>query len=113
MSKDVYPGYWDVAAGGVVQAGENYEQSAKRELAEELGVSRVSFRFLFDQYYEDQENRVWGRIFSCVHDGPFSLQAKNLESGRFMSPDTVLDCGDAALFTPDGLILLQKIRERK
>lgn len=39
MSKDIYPGYWDVAAGGVVLAAESYETSAGRELEEELGVS--------------------------------------------------------------------------
>ena len=39
MSKDIYPGFWDLAAGGVVLAGESYEESAKRELREELGVA--------------------------------------------------------------------------
>ncbi len=38
-TKDIYPGYWDVAAGGVVLAGESYEESAARELEEELGVA--------------------------------------------------------------------------
>ena len=38
-NKDIYPGYYEVAAGGVVLAGESYEESAVRELAEELGIS--------------------------------------------------------------------------
>ena len=37
--KDMYPGYLDLAAGGVVLADESYEQSAARELAEELGYA--------------------------------------------------------------------------
>ena len=32
VSKDIYPGYLDVAAGGVVLAGESYEEAARREL---------------------------------------------------------------------------------
>ena len=28
MIKDIYPGYWDPAAGGVMQVGESYEESA-------------------------------------------------------------------------------------
>jgi isopentenyldiphosphate isomerase len=32
MTKDVFPGYYDIAAGGVVLAGESYEQGAEREL---------------------------------------------------------------------------------
>lgn len=108
-SKDVYPGYWDVAAGGVVQAGETYEQSAERELAEELGVGSVKLNFLFDQYYEDQENRVWGRIFTCVHEGPFTLQAEEVEYGRFMLPSNALDLSTSEPFTPDGILILEKL----
>lgn len=107
-TKDVYPGYWDVAAGGVVQAGESYEQSAERELAEELGVS-AKLNFLFDQYYEDQENRVWGRIFTCVHEGPFTLQAEEVEYGRFMLPNAALDFSISEPFTPDGILILEKL----
>ena len=32
--KDIYPGYFDAAAGGVVLAGETYEESAAREAKE-------------------------------------------------------------------------------
>ncbi|MEJ2236291.1 MAG: NUDIX domain-containing protein, partial [Syntrophobacterales bacterium] len=32
QTKDVFPGYYDVAAGGVVLAGESYEGGAGREL---------------------------------------------------------------------------------
>ena len=38
LSKALYPGYWDVAAGGMVLEGEDYRLSAERELAEELGI---------------------------------------------------------------------------
>src|SRR5262245_4538972 len=50
-SKDVYPSYFDVAVGGVVAAGESYDDGARRELAEEVGITAVrprpilNFRF--------------------------------------------------------------------
>jgi 8-oxo-dGTP pyrophosphatase MutT (NUDIX family) len=113
MTKDVYPGYWDVAAGGVVQAGETYEQSAEREVKEELGVGPVVLNALFDQYYEDQENRVWGRIFTCVHEGPFTLQAEEVEQGRFMHPQEALSFSTLEPFTPDGLLVLKKVLEQQ
>lgn len=109
MSKDVYPGYWDVAAGGVVLAGESYEDSAARELEEELGISDVPLEFLFDQFYSDEDNRVWGRIFRCVHEGPFFLQAEEVEYGRFMTPETALDYSKVEPFTPDGILVLQRL----
>ena len=113
MTKDVYPGCWDVAAGGVVQAGETYEQSAERELVEELGVGPTRLDFLFDQYYEDQENRVWGRVFTCVHEGPFTLQPEEVVCGRFMLPSRILDYSKSEPFTPDGILLLQKLLNQK
>ena len=38
--KDVWPGRWDLAVGGVVAAGEDYDTAAVREVAEEIGVTR-------------------------------------------------------------------------
>jgi 8-oxo-dGTP pyrophosphatase MutT (NUDIX family) len=111
QTKDIYPGCWDVAAGGVVLAGESYEQSAERELAEELGV-RGRLELLFDQYYyEDENNRVWGRIFRCVHEGPFVLQAEEVESGLFLPPAAVLELSSREPFTPDGLLLLRQLSD--
>ncbi|MCI5141280.1 MAG: NUDIX domain-containing protein, partial [Candidatus Electrothrix sp. ATG1] len=93
--------------------GETYEQSAERELEEELGVGQVPLKFLFDQYYEDQENRVWGRIFTCVHDGPFTLQAEEVEFGCFMHPRVALHQSKSEPFTPDGVLLLEKMLTQK
>lgn len=104
QSKDIYPGYFDVAAGGVVLSGETYEASAQRELREELGVT-AKLEFLFDRYFEDGRNKVWGRVYRCRHEGPFVLQETEVESGAFMTPDEIL-AADKANFTPDGLACL-------
>lgn len=112
MRKDIYPGYWDVAAGGVVLAGESYEDSAQRELYEELGVKNAKLRFLFDQYYEDAGNKVWGRIFSCTHNGPFTLQAEEIDDGRFIPLQAIEQLNQDEPVTPDGLQLIRAIINR-
>jgi 8-oxo-dGTP pyrophosphatase MutT (NUDIX family) len=109
LTKDIYPGHWDIAAGGVVMAGESYVESAERELHEELGIE-APFDFLFDYYFEDRDNRVWGRIFSCTHEGPFHLQAEEIDSGRFMSVDEIFELSLREPFTPDGLVILKKLK---
>lgn len=106
QSKDIYPGHYDIAAGGVVLAGESYPESARRELAEELGVRNTPLTELFPFYFEDQRNRVWGMAFLCTHEGPFLLQAEEVESGTFLSLQQVRDLAATAPFTPDGLLLL-------
>lgn len=109
-SKDIYPGFWDVAAGGVVLADESYEESAARELKEELGITDVPLDFLFDNYYEDRTNRVWGRIFICRHNGPFVLQQSEVESGMFISVDAALQLSENEPFTPDGVEILNRLK---
>ena len=108
-SKDIYPGYWDLAAGGVVQTGESYEESAHRELREELGLANAKLRFLFDQYYEDADNKVWGRIFSCTSNGPFTLQTEEIDYGRFIPLAEIAQLHQTEPVTPDGLQLLRRI----
>jgi len=111
--KDIYPGYYDAAAGGVVRAGESYEESAAREAEEELGIRNTPLTDHFDFYFEDEGDRVWGRVFSCVHDEPFALQEEEIESGEFMDLDEVLK-GKVKPLTPDTLLALSRyLRNRK
>ena len=111
MSKDIYPGYLDVATGGVVLAGESYEESAERELAEELGASNVTLTSHFDFFHRDQGNQVWGRVFSCRYDGPITLQEEEVADGFFMPVAEVLALAESRPFTPDGLLVLRRYIE--
>jgi isopentenyldiphosphate isomerase len=108
MMKDVYPGYYDPVAGGVVLAGESYEQGAVRELEEEMGIREVPLIRLFDFYFENERTRVWGGAFSCVYDGPLLLQAEEVEKVILMSPDEVLRRAATERFTPDGLYVVRR-----
>jgi isopentenyldiphosphate isomerase len=107
-TKDVYPGYYDPAAGGVVLAGESYEQSAARELQEELGVRDVPLTTLFDFFFEEGTCRVWGRAFRCTWDGELRLQPEEVESGEFLAPDEILRRAETEPFTPDGLYVVRR-----
>ena len=113
QSKDVFPGYYDTAAGGVVLAGERYEQGAMRELEEELGIRDTPLTSLFDFYYEDEHIRLWGRAFSCKYDGKLVLQEEEVESGEFMTVDQVLRLAATEPFTPDCLHVLRRHQGRQ
>ncbi len=111
--KDIYPGYYDVAAGGVVLAGESYDEAALRELYEEMGIQGVVLTPLFDFYHQDEFNRVWGRAYRCVFDGEIVLQEEEVESGGFYRLETIFDDSRKDLYTPDGLYVLQRYLEIK
>ena len=78
LSKAVYPGYWDVAAGGMVGEGESYADSAARELFEELGIADVPLREHGRFYFDEPGNRLWGVVFSAVSDAPLVLQPEEV-----------------------------------
>ena len=90
LSKAIYPGFWDVAAGGMVLASETYAESAARELEEELGVSGVELTAHDHFFFEDTGNRLWCSAFSAVWDGPLILQPEEVLEARFIPIDQVL-----------------------
>ncbi len=69
--KDVWPSRWDLAFGGVVGAGEAWEEAARRELAEEAGVA-VQLEYLGEDTYADDEVREVTRVYLARCDGPFT-----------------------------------------
>jgi 8-oxo-dGTP pyrophosphatase MutT (NUDIX family) len=108
MTKDVFPGYYDIAAGGVVLSGETYDVGAARELEEEMGIREVSLTALFEFYFEDDRTCVWGQAFSCVHDGEVVLQPEEVASGAFVGIPDILRRAETEPFTPDGLYVLRR-----
>ena len=106
--KDLYPGFYDLAAGGVVAAGESYEECAEREAAEELGIRGTVIEPRFDLYYEDERNRCFGRVFTCMHDGPFTLQPEEVESVEFHDVDEIAS-GAIAPVTPDTWLAFNRL----
>ena len=108
LSKALYPGYWDVAAGGMVACQESYDQSAARELAEELGVSGVELRFHETFYFEQPGNRLWCAVYSAVWDGPLRLQPEEVSEARFVSVEQALAESAKQPYCPDSLVALQR-----
>lgn len=83
--KDIWPGWWDLAAGGVVTAGEWYERAAERELAEELGIADAVMRSLGRASYEDRDVKEQVAVFGVVHDGPFRFADGEIVEACFVS----------------------------
>ena len=106
-TKDVFPEFWDVAVGGVLAAGEDYDRGALRELREELGVTGARLRRLFPMRYEDASNRVLGVVYSCTTEGPFHLQASEIISGTWMDLDILFERTQQEPFCPDGIEALR------
>lgn len=86
--KDRHPSVWDSSAAGHVDAGEDYDDAARRELREELGVDAELQRVAKLAASERTgEEFIW--IYRATHDGPFTLARDEIELGEFFDPDTV------------------------
>lgn len=108
LSKAVYPGFWDAAAGGMVQADESYALSAERELAEELGVTGVPLRDHGRFLFEAPGNRLWCAVFSAVWDGPLRLQAEEISQACFLHPHELAARVASQPWCPDSLEALRR-----
>ncbi|KAB0566060.1 NUDIX hydrolase [Pseudomonas palleroniana] len=101
LSKALYPGFWDTAAGGMVAAGESYAESAARELEEELGVAGAVLTECDHFFFEDGDSRLWCKSYSAVWDGPLRLQPEEVMEARFLPIETVLLEAEQTPYCPD------------
>lgn len=108
LSKAVYPGYWDVAAGGMLQADESYAESAARELEEELGIAGVELREHGRFRFEQPNNRLWCAVFSAISDAPLILQAEEVQQALFVELSALAQLSAQQPFCPDSLLALQR-----
>lgn len=101
--KDVWPGRWDLCAGGVVGAGEAWDDAAARELAEELGVRGVTLRLLGAGAYDDEDVSMLGRVYTATWDGPVSFDDGEVVEARWVTTEELDGLVHSRRFVPDSL----------
>lgn len=109
MTKDIFPGAYDLAAGGVVDAGESMHTGARRELLEELGIYRRTLTHCFDFRYTDERLHCFGGVYITEHNGPLALQASEVVDVRWLMPQAALALDNV---TPDTRVALSMLMER-
>jgi 16S rRNA (adenine1518-N6/adenine1519-N6)-dimethyltransferase len=79
---------WDSSAAGHVEAGEEYDETAVRELKEELGVTTGLTRVVKLAASERSGHEfIW--LYRGEHEGPFQLAKTEIEYGDFFPIDVV------------------------
>jgi isopentenyl-diphosphate delta-isomerase type 1 len=90
MKKDMSPGLWDSSCSGHLDAGEDYDTAAVRELKEEIGItiSKAPERWWrIDSCAETAQEFVW--VYRLAHDGPLTLDPEEIERGEWIAPAEV------------------------
>jgi isopentenyldiphosphate isomerase len=102
LSKEAYPGYWDISCAGHIDIGEESFDAALRELKEELGLIAdkeiVSFLFSIQHEFIDKETGVIDKEFNDVYIVTKTFEMEELNPDvteiaglQFVKPFDLLD----------------------
>jgi isopentenyl-diphosphate delta-isomerase type 1 len=101
MDKDIQPGKWDTSVGGHLAVGETYEQAAAREMGEELGITGVELKYLYDYPLRNEVESENIRSFMVVYDGPVTHQPEEIDDVRYWSVEDIKKNMGSGIFTPN------------
>ncbi|WP_405579858.1 NUDIX hydrolase [Streptomyces sp. NBC_01092] len=111
-TKLVFPSRYDMFVGGVVGAGESYDDAALREAEEELGVSglpRPSYLFKF--LYDDGTGQTWwSAVYEVRCELPVSPQVEEVAWHDFLSEAEVERRLTDWAWVPDGLAAYERLK---
>ena len=102
--KDLWPGRWDLAVGGVVSSGETYDDAARREVAEEIGIESAPQPLNGGGSYDDADVSLIGRCYLLVHPGPFTFADGEVVRAEWVHVQSLTH--DGRDYLPDSLALL-------
>jgi isopentenyl-diphosphate delta-isomerase type 1 len=114
MKKDKYPGLWGDMAGHI-NAGDGYEDTAKREMEEELGIDAASiqleFMMKFRKRFDNDQEII--TLFKCVHEGPFKHDPEEVDEVKFFSAEQVKELLEKGNVAPGARIALEEWLKQK
>ena len=100
--KDTHPGKWDTSIGGHVSWGQSYEEAARREALEELGLALApeELTYLYALRYRGAAESENVATWLCVHAGPFRPDPDEIDQVRFWSRAEITAMLGTGAFTP-------------
>jgi isopentenyldiphosphate isomerase len=104
--KDLWPGWWDCAVGGVIAPGEEPDAAARRELTEELGIEGAILQPLGSGAYDDESASLVAWCYSVIHNGPFTFADGEVQRAEWVKPGDLVEWLSAKSFLPDTLALI-------
>ena len=110
--KDVWPGWWDIAVGGVVGVGEDDDVAARRELREELGIDAGKIERIGTGAYADNTVKLVASCYVVMDNGPFQFTDDEITEAHWVTAEELDIWLSAKPFLPDSVALvLPRLRQ--
>ncbi len=93
-TKDLYPGMYAISASGHVSKGETYEETAVRELKEEMGIGTVPIQFVSKHLVETNKETEMNVLYKGVYDGDVLFFPDEVESVHYFNKEQVKNMKD-------------------
>lgn len=113
--KDLYSGWWTSSASGHVASGDGYDETAHRELKEEIGIdAKLGKIFVVIKDYKGEGKCDRERIMFYVarHEGPFKINKDEIDSVKFFPPGKIREMMQKEKFTPGTVAVFRELRKR-
>jgi len=81
--KDIAPGKWDTSVGGHINPGEDVLAAARREMAEELGISGSDLKHLHRYLFSNHRESELVDTYSCVYEGEINFNRDEIDEVAF------------------------------
>jgi isopentenyl-diphosphate delta-isomerase type 1 len=109
-TKDTDPLLWTISASGHVELGHTYEETAKRELVEELGVELEIvpvIKFICHDHTETEMQM----LYKAYSNGPFKLNKEEIKQGKYFTRKELIKQAksDKVKLSFSGKMALEKI----
>lgn len=89
MTKDTDALLWTISCSGHVLKGENYQETAYRELTEELGIEGSVLNFLIKYIFYGEKETEMVTLYKINYDGEIALQTEEILEGKFFSKQEI------------------------
>lgn len=111
-TKDLFPGYYCASASGHVAAGDGYDETADREVREELGLS-LKLSYIGKRLVKSPMETEMTTLYLGRSDGPFRFHPTETAGGDFLPvPEIMRRRTDGSLpMTPALLCALDMLAE--
>jgi ribosomal protein L11 methyltransferase len=100
LAKDIQPGKWDTSVGGHVDAGEDHEAAARREMLEELGLVG-ELRFLYRYLWRTPRETELVETFLHVASEEPRWRPEEIDEGRWFTPAEAARLVESGAATPN------------